>query len=184
MAGEPAQGSLGGPAVLHRGRRLSLDLIAAAIKLGLRIGAVDLKVGRARIDEDHIAGEVQQIGSARKDSLGDARQGGGQEVHGAVSGVLLETRAALDRHPFGHPAGGGQLRGRLQGTLGDQSEDDALGRLGIEAATRGGRPQGLADTQPLEEPIEHEGAAEAAGIHDLDLTTADPALELGRLKEA
>ena len=78
-----------------------------------------------------------------EDLRGDLLQRAEQEVHGPVGGVVGEPRAALDEHPLGHPAGGGQLGGRLQRPLRGQREDHPLGGLARPAAARprpGGSP--------------------------------------------
>jgi len=115
VLGEAADRHLGRPTGFGAGGRRgpALHCIEAARKLGLRIGEVALEVGRGGIDEDHVAAQVQQVGGARKDRLSDLGQRRQQEVHRPVGGVLIEGGAVGDGHPLGHPAGGGQLGGRL-----------------------------------------------------------------------
>jgi hypothetical protein len=69
----------------HRGP--TLGLVGHLSELHLLVGQVDLEVGRAGIDEDQVAGEVEEVGRAREDRLGDLGQGAREEVHGRVGGV-------------------------------------------------------------------------------------------------
>ncbi len=63
----------------------------------------------------------------------------GEQQRQPAQRVFAEPRAALDRDPPGHPAGGGQLGARFQRPLRHQREDHPLGSLPVHrrpAATR------------------------------------------------
>ena len=183
VTGEASGGRFCGPPAVLR-RRPRLGLVERPAELDLRISQVDLEVGRAGIEKDHVAGQIEEVGGGGEDRLGDLRQGRKKEVHRRVGGIGIEGRAALDGHALGDPAGGRQLGGRLQGALRDQGEADALNELSVEAPALRRRAQRLADAEAREQRIEHEGAATAAGIDDLDLGARAGGDGLGGIEEA
>jgi hypothetical protein len=60
--------------------------------------------------------EVQEMGDRPEDLADDLIERAQQEVHRRVGGVA-EPAAALEEHSLRHPAGGRQLRPRLQRLL-------------------------------------------------------------------
>src|SRR5450756_2230893 len=148
-----------------------VDTSSTYFEIDLLVGEVDLEVGRAGVHEDHVAGQVEEVGRAREDSLGDLGEGAGKEVHGRRGGALVAARAVLDGDALGHPARGDELRARLQGALRDKREADAFHYVSVEAATFCGRAQSFADAEAWEQRIEHEGAAVPTRIDDLDVKT-------------
>jgi len=160
-------------------RGSGLLLVQVLGELDLRVGGICLEVGRAGVHEDHVAGQVEQAGGARKDALGDLGQGGEQEVHRPVGGVVAEGRAAGERDALTGPARGGQLGTGLQGALRGEREADAFCELGVEAPAGRCLAQRRADAEAREQRVEHVGAAAAARVNDLDLFKARP--DQGRL---
>ncbi|OYV92935.1 MAG: hypothetical protein B7Z73_04180 [Planctomycetia bacterium 21-64-5] len=137
---EPTGGRLG------RTGRLGLPLFLAGLLLGglgqvevvLSVGHLPLEVGGGSVDEDDVAGQVQQVGRRREDPLGDLGQRRQQEVHRRIGRLIVELGTADQGHPLLGPLHRGQLRRRLQTTLGDEGETDPLNRVGIDAAAHRG----------------------------------------------
>jgi len=191
VLGVPAEAPHGGftRAALRLARRRRGDpcllLVQVLGELDVRVGGARLEVGGGGVHEDHVAVQVQQTGGARKDAFRDLGEGGEQEVHGAVGGVVGERRAAGERDTLGRPARGRELRAWLQGALRDEREHDALDELGSEAPAGGRLAQCRSDAEAREERVEHVGAAIPARVDDLDLFKARPdGRRLIRLEDA
>jgi hypothetical protein len=93
------------------------------------------------------------VGDRGEDLRGDLAQRAEQEIHCRVGGVLAEVGAALDGDPLPDPAGGGQLRPRLQRALRNQREDDPLGRVPVQPPTPGDSAQRGTNAQSFPEPV-------------------------------
>jgi len=147
-------------------------------QVGQLVGAVDLPIGRGGVHEHQIKIEVQERGDGGEDLAGDLAQRVEQEVHPPVGGVVGEPRAAVDRDPFGHPPGAGQLRPRFQRPLGDQREQHPLGRLAVQPPTGGDAADRGADAEPFPDPVQRPRPTQVAGVEHLHLR---PGRRAGRL---
>ena len=136
---------------------------------GELVGDLALPVGGGGVCEDDVQVQVEQVRDRAEDLGGDLVEGREQEVHRRVGGVLAEPRAALDRDPLGHPAGGRQLGARFQRPLRHQREDHPLGGLPVQPAARRHPPDRTADLQPLPQLAEHPRPAQPPRIEHFDL---------------
>ena len=118
-------------------------------EVDLLVRDVHLPVGRGGVDEDDVAGQVQQVRRAVEDAGRDLAERVEEEVHRRVCAVVIEARAARERDPLARPGHARQLRGRLQAALGDEREQDPLCHLAVEPAIlgRSGRSAGRSKSQ-------------------------------------
>jgi hypothetical protein len=110
-------------------------LAGGNVQLDQGVGDVALEVGRRGVDEDHVAGQVQQRGRAIEDALGDLGQRVQQEVHRRVGRIIVEGRAAEQGDPLLRPVRGGELRARLQAAVGNEREQHLFDDIAGEATT-------------------------------------------------
>jgi len=162
-------------ALLARRRRppgLGRCLALGFVELVELVGDVSTEVRGGGVDEDDVAGQVQQVGRAVEDPLGDLGERLQQEVHRRVAGVLAEAQTRADRDALVHPSTGGQLGERLEAAVGDEREQHPLDERRLEAPARGHGGERLGDAEAGPHLVEHVGAAEAARVEDLDLAVA------------
>ena len=153
----PVPGAAGVPS----GQRHAVIVAEHGLVLVLR-----LEVGGGGVEEQHVDLEVEQGDEAVEDLplqvAGDLRQ----PVHRPVAGVVAGGGQVRDQHVLVDPAGGGQLRRRGQRPVRDQGEQHPLGALvppaPFEQATRL-----LRDPEPRPQGIQGPGAAERAGLGEL-----------------
>jgi hypothetical protein len=146
-------------------------------------GDVAFEVGRGGVDEDHVAGQVQQRRRAIEDALRDLGKRVQEEVHGAIGRVLVKGGTAEERDALLGPVRRGELGARLETTVGDEREQHLLDHVAGEAPSLTDAHQRVGDTQPLPQCAQHVGAAETPGVHDLDLAARGRTNRLGGLQE-
>jgi hypothetical protein len=109
-----------------------------------------------------------------------------EPVHGAVAGVLVHARQAVDVDVVADPVGGGELGGGGEGAGGDQGEQDAFG-VGQVAAPpsallrRGG--DRLGDVQAVPELVQGPTAAQRAGLDEGQVGAGGSGQGVGRVQQ-
>ena len=101
---EPASSPFAWPGAFRFGHFGVLLGALGRVEVGLAVGDVAFEAGRAGVDEDHVAGEVEQVGRSSEDPLGDVGQGREQEAHRRVSGVIVEVRTVTESDALTRPA--------------------------------------------------------------------------------
>ena len=184
---ELAQRHLPGDCRLSLARRrglLRLGGLVRARQLDLLIGDVHLPVGRGAVDEDDVAGQVEQVRRTVEDAGCDLPERVEEEVHRRVRCLVIEGRARGQRDTLTCPGHAGELGGRLQAALGHQREDDPLDDFPLQAPSPRRLVQGPCDPEAVPQLVQHVGATEAPGIDDLDVRALRRSDGLDRLEEA
>ena len=110
------------------------------------------------MEEQQVDLEVQQVGGLPVHPLAELLLDLQEPVHRPVARIIRDIGEAVDPGALSHPAGGGELRKRLQCTVGDQREQHPLSAPIQPAALQQAAHHGV-DPQPAPQPVEHQRAA-------------------------
>ena len=138
------------------------------------VGVVGDEVGAGRVEEQQVGLKTRQLGDPAEDLLLQGAADLQQPVHRPVTGVVARRVKVSDQHLLARPAGRGQLRGRGQRPVGGQREQHPLRRR-VQAAALQQPPHRRADAQPFPQRVEHPGAAQRAGLRELQALRRDRA---------